>query len=169
MDKNCVKEPDCHFVRQHRDGTWSERPAVGYSIRQLFGCEKPQTVFDFLPMLKNYTIFKGWYAVPNHGIQNGMDAALHQLHARVGFNKIAAEKIDMIKFNGMLGFYKRKNEILNNVASLEKLENDYSRLVKDAPYMKGIDCMQIQSLLEKFNPIKYPEAIHSPYRDLKIR
>lgn len=158
--------PDYHFIRQHKDENWSHRRLSGKFVTQVFENVAPKNIYDFMDILDSYTIFKGWFAVPNYGIQNGMDTAIFQIKDKIKTADFADKPDFGQSINYLIEFYKKKNDIMNNIESLEKLEDEYSRLVYNVPKIKNKELFI--NLLAKYNDNKFQMIKYSPARNLKI-
>lgn len=165
-DNQTSNAPDYHFIRQHKDKNWSNRRLQGKFVTQVFKNSSPTGIYDFLDILDSYTIFKDWFAVPNSGIQNGLDSAIFQIKNKIKISDFADNQNFGKNISYLIKFYKKKNEIINNVESLEKLEAEYSSLVYNVP--KVTDKKLFINLLAKYNKNNFSMIKYSPSRNLKI-
>lgn len=163
-DNREFAEPDFHFIRQHDGNAWSHRPGRQTKIEEIDLKKAPETIQNLIPGVYygHYSVFKGWYAVPNVGVQNGLDATIFQIKERVGLTRYPESIYEYLQ--EMQDFYILKNRVLNNVKSLEQLENDFDNLIDNMPFAHHTH--DLTSFMAEYNQNKFPKIINSPARSL---
>ncbi|MDR1696818.1 MAG: hypothetical protein LBR41_01190 [Rickettsiales bacterium] len=155
--------PDFHFVRQHPGNIWTERDGGGNDI-SIYN-EKISSLYDLAILQGIYRTFKGWFAIPEDGIQCDAASAIYNF-VEQGFFKNENLPIELSQYiNEIKDIHIRRNEILDNVQSLEKLESDFESLDNIADQVMW-NSEKITEILEKYNRVKFPAATNSPGRDL---
>jgi len=148
-------------IRQHRCGTWTQRQGEGQKV-SIFA-EKATKLQDLLGNLdKDYTIFKGWFAIPKQGMQSGIDQAVFQVYNL--FSRSQKLSINNNGIKDLVKFYKEKNNLLNNCRDLKQLGYDFEKLSSDL-IIRMKDNDKIINFFNKYNVVKYPQIINSPGRD----
>ena len=161
--------PDFHFIRRHSDGTWTERPGREEPVKVIN--YNPKSIFDLLDSIdvRYRRIFKGWFAIPNNGIQNGIDRAIFQ-HLTILFENNRRIKNSFLNnvfikdTEKLINFYKEKNNLMNNVTDLDNLEYNFKSLVENL--FIGNKYL-LEGFLQIFNKISLSEITNSPQRVIK--
>jgi hypothetical protein len=159
--------PNFHFIKRHSDGKWSERAGYGSNVCELLQNKKPTTIYDFIQDLGRFTIFKGWYSVPEYGIQSDLSASVNRVRDEIDQNWSSLPSNIQVYFRKLLEFNIRRNEILNNITTLEKLEDDFNSLSQSTPSINAGDTMALQRVMAGFNVNRFPHITHSPSLDLR--
>lgn len=178
--------PDFHFVRQHNDGKWSHRQGYSERISDYFENTDivPKTIFDFnntTHYIKSgafnqpvgrpkYKIFKGWYAIPNNGMQNDMYATIANVRTFItksNWGKLPESLQRCIK--SMCQFNLRRNNILQDITTLDNLGHRFSEIVSDFNTLESENRLYLDKILEKYNQNRFADITHSPARDLRVK
>ena len=158
---------DYHFIRGHECGAWTHRATRGRVVQNI--CNNPKSIKDLIESINEEyrRIFKGWFAIPRKGIQNGIDQAAFNIWKSFGEQQKKTIKPEVAKdIKNLVFFFKEKNNLLQNVTDLENLEYNFRKLVAECFELKipFNDYCAIEAFLEKYNEVKSPEIINSPER-----